>query len=213
MKPLNLFCTLLTLVFSVAALRSDAQRLTGVYSFSKGLNKPNGTLYLIHFQPDSAFFYLSSLSGAPDFFSTDIKGFAQIDSNTARFKRDKCLITMQFGKNVVEISHDTVCGFEYPVAGQFKKTSPVAKRSATMLLNYTERPVKAEGDSLQVYSAPHTMATSRMVLCKAGDLKVVDEFRGFYLIDHRKFKTEFMWVPKQVFPQATKKLYMQPKMP
>lgn len=213
MKPLNLFCTLLIFAFTSSTPRVNAQRLTGVYSFSKGLNKPNGTLYLIHFQPDSAFFYLSTLSGAPDFFSTDLKGFAQIDSNTARFKRDKCLITMQFGKTDVEISHDSVCGMEYPVSGRFKKTGPVAKRSATMLLNYTERPVQANGDSLQVYSAPHTVASSRKVLCKAGDIKIVDEFRGFYLIDHRKFKAEFMWVPKQLFPQATNKLYMQQKMP
>ena len=213
MKPLKLFGTLFILVLGVAARRSDAHRLTGVYSFSKGLNKPNGTLYLIHFLPDSAFFYLSTLSGAPDFFSTDLKGFARIDSNTAQFKRDKCIVTMQFGKTGAQISHDSLCGFEYPVSGQFKKTAPVAKRGATMLLNYTERPVQADGDSLLVYSAPHTMASSRKVFCKAGDLKIVDEFRGFYLIDHRKFKTEFMWVPRQVFPQAKNKLYMQPKMP
>lgn len=213
MKPLNLLCTLLIVLSISSAQRMYAQRFTGIYSFSKGLNKPNGTLYLIHFQPDSAFFYLSTLSGAPDFFSTDLKGFARIDSNLARFKRDNCLITMQFGKTGVEISHDSACGLEYPVAGQFKKTGPVPKRSATMVLNYTERLVQANADSLQVYCAPHAIASSRMVQCKAGDLKIVDEFRGFYLIDHRKFKTEFMWVPKQVFPQATRKLYMQPKMP
>ncbi len=162
------------------------------------MNKANGTLYIMQFKPDSAFYYLNTLSGMPDFFSTAIKGYFRIDSNIAYIKEtSSCRLELQFSKSNVIIYQDSACKYEFTTAGKYKKTSLIPKRNSTMLLNFTEKLAKSNNDSLHVYSAPSIDAKSKLIVCKEGDLKIIDEYNLFYLIEHKKYKTEFMWVPKK----------------
>jgi len=206
MQRIPLSKQILIALLLLGSMATKAQQHTGVYSYSKGLNKPNGTLYVIHFKPDSAFFYLSTLSGSPDFFATDMRGYMSIDSNSGWFRtKDQCRVHFRFTGSKVDITQDSTCRFEYSTEGAYKKTAPTAKRSATMLINYTERVVKPSSDTLLVYTAPHVEAATKKIMCRENDLKIIDEFRSFYLVEHKKYKTEFLWVPKSLFPLPQKK--------
>ena len=177
---------------------ANGQDFTGVYSFNKGLNKPNGILYFMQFAPDSAFLYLSTTSGNPDFLSTDIKGMVKIDSSITYIKQAAaCRLELTLLKTSIIVKQDTGCQYEYTTAGTYKKTSHVIKRSPTMVINYTEKPARAKQDSLEVFVAPSLQAKSKVILCKENDIKIIDEFNAFFLIEHKKYKTEFMWVQKK----------------
>ena len=177
---------------------ANGQDFSGVYNYNKGLNKPNGTLYLMQFSSDSAFFYLSTLSGNPEFLSTDIKGMLRIDSSTSYIKQaSACRLELTLLKNSIVVKQDTGCTYEYTTAGTYKKTGAGLKRSPTMVINYTEKPARAKQDSLEVFLAPSLKAKSKVILCKENDIKIIDEFNAFFLIEHKKYKTEFMWVQKK----------------
>lgn len=189
---------LITSTIMLFTIKLIAQDISGVYAYNKGMNKANGNLYIMQFKPDSAFFYLNTLSGMPDFFTTDIKGYLRIDSNVAYIKEaSSCRLELLFTKSSVVIHQDTACKYEYTTAGTYKKTSAIPKRNSTMLLNFTEKPAKSLNDSLIVFNAPSLHAQSKMIHCKEGDLKVIDDFNSFFLVEHKKYKTEFMWVPKK----------------
>jgi hypothetical protein len=175
-----------------------AQDISGVYTYSKGLNKANGTLYLFQFKSDSAFFYLNCLSGMPDFLTTDIKGFLRIDSTKGYIKEaESCRIKINFEKTKCHLSQDSLCKYEFNTSGVYKKTSPIPKRNPTMLLNYTEKVAKSTTDTIIAYLAPHIEAKSKPIVCKEGDIKVIDEYKQFLLIEHKKYKQEFLWVIKK----------------
>ncbi|KXK41777.1 MAG: hypothetical protein UZ11_BCD004001750 [Bacteroidetes bacterium OLB11] len=82
MKKIFFFICLILPTYSLIA--GD---YSGVYSFNKGVNKANGTLFLFQFTEDSSFFYLSCFSGAPEFSLVNVKGFLKIDSNKFEFKK------------------------------------------------------------------------------------------------------------------------------
>jgi hypothetical protein len=48
-----------------------------------------------------------------------------------------------------------------------------------------------------VFVAPSLQAKSKVILCKENDIKIIDEYNTFFLIEHKKYKTEFMWVQKK----------------
>lgn len=185
---------------------AEAQDVTGIYSYSKGLNKPNGTLYVMQFKPDSAFIYLNAISGMPDFLTTDLKGCIRLDSSIGYFKEvASCRIVLHFEKMKCIIAQDSLCNYEFNTSGTFKKTSSTLKRSPTMLLNYSEKPAKTTSDTIMAYLAPHIEAKTKSILCKDGDIKVIDEYKQFLLIEHKKYKQEFLWVlKKQILLPKTK---------
>lgn len=171
---------------------------TGIYSYNKGLNKANGVIYVTQINSDTAFFYLHALSGMPEFNSTDIKGFIRLDSNIGYFKDvESCRLVLEFEKSKCLIKQDTLCKYEFNTSGMYKKTSNIVKRNATMMLNYTEKPARTTLDTLTAYVAPHAASNSKLLVCKDGDIKVIDEYNQFLLIEHKKHKQEFLWVYKK----------------
>lgn len=190
----------LNLIFALSLLChiGISQDYSGVYNCNKGLNKANGYLYIMQFKPDSAFFYLNAISGMPDFLTTDIKGFMRIDSTTAYIKEaESCRLVLKMEKSKCIIQQDSSCKYEFNTSGIYKKTAAIPKRNATMLLNYIEKPAKTTSDTIIAYLAPHSEAKTKSIVCKEGDLKVIDEYKQFLLIEHKKYKQEFLWVYKK----------------
>ena len=188
----------LILAATVFCLLAQAQDYTGIYNYNKGLNKANGTLYVFHFKPDSAFFYLNAISGMPDFLSTDIKGFLRIDSSIAYIKEaESCRLVIKFLSGKCVIEQDTLCKYEFNTSGTYKRSATALKRNATMLLNYVEKPARTTSDTIMAYLAPHSDAKTKTIICKTGDIKVIDEYKQFLLIEHKKYKQEFLWVYKK----------------
>lgn len=171
---------------------------SGVYSFNKGINKANGYLYVFHFKPDSLFFYLSTVSGAPDFLMSNLKGFASIDSNNAVYVKNNCII--QFGidaKKGISIKQNDTCVFEFSFNGIYKRNNQALKRNTTWMTEYSEKNAVIKLDSLILYNVPHYSSQNNVSLQKGTSVKVLDEYNGFYLIEINHKKTEFIWAPKK----------------
>lgn len=188
----------LIILMCVAEFYSFSQKYNGVYGFNKGINKANGNLLLFHFKPDSAFFFLNAISGMPEFLNADIKGFMSIDSTHGFYQiKEKCSIDLDFSKTTIKIHQDSSCTFEFPFDGTYKKMNTVLKKTSTMMLNFVEKKAVSKLDTLEVYEVPHPLATSKKIKCEATILRVIDEYQQYYLIEHPKYKTEFMWVLKK----------------
>lgn len=172
--------------------------LTGVYSYSKGVNKAGATIYLNHFKDDSAFIYMTAISGAPDFLTTELKCFIRIQGQEARYQsKDSCGIQFYFSPSQVELVQHASCPFEYPTDGKYKKTGPQLKKGSMLMLSYTEKIARVAMDSIWALDAPHSEAKAVIQLKKDMDVTITDEYRGYYLIELKSHKTEFLWVHKK----------------
>lgn len=170
---------------------------SGVYSFNKGINKENGTLFLFQFKDDSAFFYLNNFSGAPDFFLTNVKGFLKIDSNSMEFKKGQCIITLNAKSNQIIIKQDSLCKFEHPIDGIYKKFTNNLKKTNTWFTEYTERATKLKRDSIPIFFAPSESAKIIGSLSIDSKIHILDEVANFYLIELNNKKNEFYWIEKK----------------
>ncbi len=169
---------------------------SGVYSFNKGVNKANGTLFLFHFTEDSSFFYLSCFSGAPDFSLVNVKGFLKMDSNKIVYKNNPCQILFTLKPNNIILSNDSTCQFEHSIEGAYKKSSPILKKTNTWFTNYTERNAKLKKDSVQIYFAPSKNAKIIGMLKIDSKIHILDEVGQFYLVELANKKNEFYWIDK-----------------
>lgn len=189
---------LFTFCFIFNSLLCNAIDYSGVYSYNKGINKANGYLYIFHFKPDSMFFYISSVSGAPDYLMSNLKGFASIDSNNAVFAKNNCIIQFDLDiKKGISIKQNDTCVFEFPFNGIYKKNNQPLKRNTTWMTEYSEKNGFIKSDSLILYDVPHYSSQNNVSLQKGTTVKVLDEYNGFYLIEINHKKTEFIWAPKK----------------
>lgn len=170
---------------------------SGIYNYNKGLNKANGTICFFQVKPDTAFFYLNNMSGAPDFNLTNMKGFLRIDSNSFFYRKDSCRIILELKNNIFSVTQNTACKNDFSVEGKYKKMNNSLKKPNTWMTEYTERNGVINTDSSVIYIAPHPEAKQIATLKKDTGVKVIDEVNGFYLVEIPKQKNEFMWTSKK----------------
>ncbi len=200
---------LLLLIFflsNVTVSSATIANYTGVYQYNKGLNKANAALYVLQFTEDSAFFYLNGISGMPDFFTTEIRGFLKIDGLNGTFtSKDSCQLALEFKNGQVNITQDLNCKLDFPVNGKYKKTSNTAKKNSTFLISYTEKPAILKSDSVHCYEAPSYGSNIIFTVTKNSNIKIIDEYRDFYLIEDKSKASQFLWIPKSSLSAARKK--------
>lgn len=204
MKNIIWLLVLLSIGHLTLATSTD---FTGVYSYSKGINKANSTIYICQFKEDSAFVYVQAVSGMPDFFTTDEKGFATlIDHQFTMKTKENCVITLDMNSNILTCTDNIDCKYEFSVAGKYKKTMPHQarghstnglKKGATMMFQFIEKMGNINKDSTVSYQAPHADAKTIFTYSKNDILKIQDEFNGYYLVENSKQKNEFQWVLKK----------------
>ena len=187
----------LFLLLNLQCFLLSAIDYTGIYSFSKGLNKPNGSLCVFQIKPDTVFYYLSNMTGAPDFNLTNMKGFLRIDSSMAHYRKDSCNVQLEFKQSIISVNQSNGCKSDFTVDGQYKKNGNSLKRPVTWMTEYTEKGGIIQIYSSIVYFAPHAESKQLFSIKKETAVKVLDEVNGFYLIESPKQKNEFHWTQKK----------------
>lgn len=186
------------LVMLCVGVVAIAGKFTGTYNFNMGLNKANATVYVNHFKEDSAFIYITAVSGMPDFNTLDFRGFITIYDNVASYTfKNSCGIQFQFLGNSLLITEDTLCHLQCPIATKYKKTSPALKKSNIMVSEYVEKQGVLKTDSVEIYKIPLLASEVSFTLSKDAPVKITDEFKQFYLIEVKNKQNEFLWVLKK----------------
>jgi hypothetical protein len=189
---------ILFLVMFCVTIVSYAGKYTGTYSFNKGLNKANATIYVNHYKDDSAFIYITAVSGMPDFNTLDFRGFIAIYDNVATYTfKNNCSIQFQFLGNNLTITEDSLCHLQCSLAAKYKKTSPVLKKSSVMVSDYVEKQGVIKTDMVEVYKIPLLESELALTLSKETPVKMIDEYKQFYLIELKNKQNEFLWVLKK----------------
>lgn len=189
---------ILFLVMFCVTIVSYAGKYTGTYSFNKGLNKANATIYVNHYKDDSAFIYITAVSGMPDFNTLDFRGFITIYDNVASYTfKNNCSIQFQFLVNNLTITEDSLCHLQCSLAAKYKKTSPALKKSSIMVSDYVEKQGVIKTDMVEVYKIPLLESELALTLSKETPVKMIDEYKQFYLIELKNKQNEFLWVLKK----------------
>jgi hypothetical protein len=189
---------ILFLVMFCVTIVSYAGKYTGTYSFNKGLNKANATIYVNHYKDDSAFIYITAVSGMPDFNTLDFRGFIAIYDNVATYTfKNNCSIQFQFLGNNLTITEDSLCHLQCSLAAKYKKMSPVLKKSSIMVSDYVEKQGVIKTDMVEVYKIPLLESELALTLSKEVPVKMIDEYKQFYLIELKNKQNEFLWVLKK----------------
>ncbi len=171
---------------------------TGVYAYNKGMNKASGTIYIHQFSQDSAFFMLETVSGMPDFIMTDEKGFLHIENNNGLYKsKDTCGIEFTFTATSCSLTENGSCHHEFSTNGKYKKTSTILKKGPSLLPAMADRSGIISKDSVYARVAPHRSAAISVPINKGEEVQITDEYNGFYLIEVRNKKKDFLWVLKK----------------
>ncbi|MBK7763590.1 MAG: hypothetical protein IPI46_09490 [Bacteroidetes bacterium] len=175
-----------------------AINFTGTYLFSKGVNKASSTLMLIQFKPDSAFFILHAVSGMPDFFTTELKGFCSIDQNIGKYiGKSNASLQFNFTSYTCIISENTECKFDCSTAGKYRKVSSTIKKGNDFMPAFSDKMGIIVHDSISSYPIPHDAMKSKLMLHKNTLVMIHDEYNDYYLIETDKLKNEFLWVNKK----------------
>lgn len=186
------------LILFCVCVVSFAGKFTGTYSFNKGLNKSNATVYVNHFKDDSAFVYITAVSGMPDFNTLDFRGFITIYENVASYTfKNNCTIQFQFSGNGMTITEDSMCHLQCPIATKYKRTTPALKKSSIMVSEFVEKQGKLKSDSVEIYKIPLMDSEIAYSLSKNTEMKIIDEYKQFYLIEVKNKQNEFLWVLKK----------------
>lgn len=189
---------ILFLVMFCVTIVSYAGKYTGTYSFNKGLNKANATIYVNHYKDDSAFIYITAVSGMPDFNTLDFRGFITIYDNVASYTfKNNCSIQFQFLVNNLTITEDSLCHLQCSLAAKYKKMSPALKKSSIMVSDYVEKQGVIKTDMVEVYKIPLLESERALTLSKETPVKMIDEYKQFYLIELKNKQNEFLWVLKK----------------
>lgn len=191
---LKLFLIIFLFICNISLSAID---YTGMYSFNKGVNKANGTLLLFQLKNDSAFFYLNNVSGDPDFNFLNLKGFLKIDSTQLVFMHDSCNIIFNARNNMIHISQNSKCTFDVLFTEKYKKNIKGIKKSNSWMTEYTEKNGIVNMDSAIVYDAPHLLSKRNGIFKKGTKIKILDEVKGFYLIESPLKQTDFCWTAKK----------------
>lgn len=179
------------------AMTMFAAKYTGIYSYNKGMNKASSTMYISEFTSDSAFFMLQAMSGAPDFYTTEIKGFISIENEHGTYKgKDSCSIDFTFNPvSCTLVEHN--CKYDFSTEGKYKKTSSQLKKGFLLMPAFSDKHGIIKADSTYCYSIPHQTLNDIKLLMKNDAVNITDEFNGFYLIELKNKKNEFLWVLKK----------------
>lgn len=174
-----------------------AQNLSGIYSVNKGVNKEQASIYLHHYKPDTAFLYLTYLSGAPDFEPYCMKGFIHVSENSGRYADSSNRVHFFFTRSSLSMVADTPCKLKSCILTKFRKTTSIPNRNRTMYIDFTEHNAQSKTDTLLVYEVPDVQSKVLYTLNKTDEIKVVDSYGAFYLIETPDNGKEFLWVQKK----------------
>lgn len=175
-----------------------ALNFNGTYTFSKGVNKSNGTLMFIQFKPDSAFFILHTISGMPDFNTTEIMGFCAINEQTGIFiGKSSQELKFIFTSTSCSISENANCNYACTTVGKYKKIATSIKKGNDFMPAFSDKSGLILDDSVSCYPIPRTELKSKLILHKNMIVSIHDEFNEYYLIETDKLKNEFLWVAKK----------------
>lgn len=193
---LKIYLSILLLIgWSVLAY---GQSWTGVYQFNKGNNKPQGALYLNQYRPDSAFFYLTFISGEPEFNSFMLKGFMSIETLRATYRgTDSTFLYCTSSPKSIVFKSDSCVVQERGILAKYNKTSGVLKKNSTFYVDFVERGAKVKSDSTVVYAVPSETAPVACMIGKSTSVKIIDSYESFYLIELADRMKDFLWVPKR----------------
>lgn len=169
-----------------------------MYSFNKGNNKDQGSIYITQFKTDSAFFILNFISGMPDFNMVSSKGFLSIQEKEGRYQLgDSIRIRFSLqGSNLI-LSSDTLLKGEKGILTRYKKSAGVTKKNSTFYLDYVEKMANVKSDSAMLFEVPHGEGKLCGNLHSKQEVKIIDSFGSFYLIELPDRLKEFLWVPKR----------------
>ena len=196
-----LICCLMATFFS-----SQAIDYSGIYSYNKGMNKASATIYITQFSGDSAFFMVQAMSGMPDFFTTELKGFIRIENGNGLYNyKDSCKIEFTFTSSSCAMTENGNCRHDFSTDGKYKKTATKIKKGVSLLPAFSDKSGTVTKDSISCYSIPHYSSPSGCSLQKDQGVTITDEFNGFYLIEIKSKKNEFLWVPKKNIQLAKKR--------
>lgn len=171
---------------------------TGVYSFNKGINKDQGTLYVQQFKSDSAYFYLNFISALPDFDMFAMKGFIAIQENEGYFRKvDSLRLRFHLQGSALQLLSDTLLVAPKGLLSKYKKTASQVKKNSTLYLDYVEKSGLVKSDSAVVLEVPHLEGKMIATLHANDEVKIIDSFAGFYLIELNDKLKEFLWVQKK----------------
>jgi hypothetical protein len=174
-----------------------AENFSGVYSYSKGLNKASATMYLTHFSSDSAFLIIQSVSGMPDFLTSEVKGFVRIDQQHGTFyQKDSCSILLEWKGNACILTEHQSCDFDFSYNGIYKKTLSKVSKTSAYLPSFADKLAVVISDSAKAYAIPHASGNFILSIAKDKQLTLLDEYNNFYLIELSAKKKEFLWIPK-----------------
>ncbi len=189
---------ILTLGFVFYSVLLFAQKWTGNYSYSKGVNKEQASIYLNHYQNDSAFFYLTYMSGMPDFNTFSIKGFMAIHDDDGSFvKNDSNKLKLILKTGSIKIIGDSLFNAEPGILHTYKKQGNALKKNSTIFIDYIEKQGKTKTDSCVVLSVPIATGPVIMSLQKGKEVKIIDEFGSYYMVEVADKNTEFLWIAKK----------------
>lgn len=199
----RIFFLSLILLFNYSVVATD---YSGVYGYSKGLNKASGTMYLSQINSDSAFFIIQSMSGMPDFFTLELKGFLHFAHDSATYQQhDSCQIRFEFKTSTCLVVETTTCHSDFSASGRYKKIHSAVKKGSSFLPGIIQRTGFIVNDSTRCFQAPHRAASGTLLLNKQQQVEIIDEYNGYYLIELKSKKNEFLWVPKKNISLPKKK--------
>ncbi|MBL7773466.1 MAG: hypothetical protein JNM95_11440 [Chitinophagaceae bacterium] len=182
----------------VSVLVNGQATWSGVYSFNKGINKDQGTLYLQQFKSDSAYFYLNFISAMPDFNMYALKGFMQIQNQEGMYQKgDSLRIQFLLQGNLLILKADSIALPERGILTKYKKNSPTVKKNSTLYIDYVEKTGLVKSDSAYLFEVPHVEGKQCGQLRPNDEVKIIDSFGAFYLIELPDRVKEFVWVQKK----------------
>jgi hypothetical protein len=172
---------------------------SGMYSYSKGTNKACGWLYLTQVNNDSVFFILQAISGSPEFLTSGIHGFIRLEGNAgeARLSDSVSVIHFLFTSTSCTITENEACHFEFCTNGTYRKNNTQIRKGSNYLPAFSERYGVLNTDTASWFTAPHTDAKRRGFISKDESISIHDACNGYYLIETKKVKHEFAWVPRR----------------
>ena len=134
----------------------------------------------------------------PDFNTLDFRGFITIYDNVASYTfKNNCSIQFQFLVNNLTITEDSLCHLQCSLAAKYKKMSPALKKSSIMVSDYVEKQGVIKTDMVEVYKIPLLESELALTLSKETPVKMIDEYKQFYLIELKNKQNEFLWVLKK----------------
>lgn len=197
MHRITLLFFVINLIASLSVVHGQAM-WAGVYNYTKGVNKPFGILHITPVKPDTVFFMLNTVSGDPDFLSTELKGFLRIDSTEGLFQsKASCKMHFRVNKSMLLIEGDSLCKFDYTPSGKYRRVNDKINKSAALLFSFTERKGIIKKEGCEVFEAPHPEAKLIRTFAADAEIRILDEYNQYFLIEKKEFSKEYLWVLKK----------------